>query len=1022
MQNESQQDLRNNLTKEPSKQCNTPFCNGSLRGPSSRRSLLEKYRGKTQQRRLLNEILRKYFKEGLKNEIEREVKANRSEEESDGDNICSIDEIQEIVNSSPLSTNFEKQDGSKKSHAHGHPQKKQVELLESNKTTPMYQMIVTKGENVKVEHHKHHKEDSLCQKQTERPEKEYNGPPEQQSENKESHKKQTEVQDSSPMASSQESHEILLNKQFHNFDTPPEKLHRSQVNEQYGTSRNNSKHALENPSNEQYFEYKEELKNVKHDHFDNLEQGPKPLIEFKSIEHGVIVESADNSHKPEHLPPFHSNERVNNHFDKPDVFKNKNLQKTTNAVVSDEHSILDHETSNESLRTYASSMYMADSQKKTNYFWEESDLGLSHDTSYASFAIKEPERPIMCMIKAKISEELAMKSLKSHSSLDFHSKIENGYVQSVQEHIHEPDKSEEQPAPSEVDILNEMKRASRADQLCDSQKETNSLISEDGNSNSALLYSKIKNLLNQQNKFILQNKSKTGLHQGNAYSKQAVSDKQISMQLQDTAPESEYQQKSIDRINNFPVRMTKFSIRKPVEIKLYASDPQLVVEDEKEDVLQQEIHDIEEIKIFNLSENQDVEGHVEPVDLNEALTVISLKKEQVEAPLLSSCNQSDMIAHSSTPENDMNFDKDGAQSRFPSSHSLVENIAMDQVQNDKKETDSQIQQVIDEKIDGALTGHQNQEMPETYNTPQQKREERIDTPDLTQQEIHDEMKQNKVDDSSSKHEKSDVSDYKNDQTVCEQSFPQDAHSSEATPLIQNIQSGDGAEILRIHRSDPQRRIFNLYEPYQEVFNKLYNQYHIEECTSLRVCGAANIIGKMNYREVKNDSFASFNWIQVSDSTLSIYGPEHTFLRGNESDFLSPTLNERFHKRINKLNLSNTKMYLRIFDGRFTLQNTLKMFVCDKNYRLIDITDKHVSGLHGRGDFYEVEMVHRLSQDLLSSLKRQREEMEDLLVVLEEKSNDPERENQIVHLSCESETGFMNWLSVFFMRIHGLRAH
>lgn len=1089
MQNDSQQDLANNLNKKSPEQCNKKFCTRSLRDPSSKMSLLEKYRGKTRQSQLLNEILRKYIKDGLKNEIKREMKSNESIYEIEEHETCTIDEIQQIVTFSPQNSYPGKNLNMEKNQNQTNSQTKnissdaflsrtstaKIENKEFDKPPEQYKVplvterildeqpkISKKDENSLRMHPEQLEEkiekllkersqeqdniftsssentitrlaiesDQTSQIQSKQRGKHENYKPENETKNhskefieefsngkskslrNEPHKTQSKNQHDLFRTKSQESHEKISNQKISNEKnvTPsekPQKMIQTQAPEPNKTISQKSTESLKNLQLQMF-----------NDPNPTFIQKNSNSTEYEAREFCVEAQfmvNSDSSQYPQNilghqtLSSFHPNERAlmppnhSTHKEKDNIPLKVNLQQVDVGIL-DRHSILNHETSNESLRTHASPIHVLNSQKSENSFSDDSNLEPSNCSSYASFAIKEPERPVLSLIRAKINDEIEKETCNKFD-LDLVDNKEISRVQSFQENINEVFSSKEQLAMSEANILEEMKRASRIEQVSGTEKDEKILIHPNRKDDPDFLYSKIKSLLNLQNELMSQNEPQIHSKMNQQYSPQIKSEENILEPIQETdlvhstQSQSSKKEQNIDKINNFPVRMTTLYIQNPYESKPKIDNlTMLMTKQEKKEVLKEEIQEIEEVKIFNISDEQNTERCVEQVNLNEALTVISLKKQNTEDHILSSCHPSNVAVFHPTSVSSTFSNEDQTHNSIQDDINFNSNIAISQVQKEREQTKSKVQDIINDKTAIKESGHEETNV---------KKDQNITSHTLTSQD---------------KSHLSAVPDQKMEQTFCDQKSIQEDYSSETIPLIQNNRSGDRAETLKVPHFDPQRRIFNLYEPYHEVFNKLYNQYHIEECTSLRVCGAANIIGKMNYKEIKNCNFLSFNWLQVSGSILNIYGPEHTFLRNEQSDFLSPTMNERFHKRINQINLANTKMYLKIYDKKFTFRNTLRMLICEKNCVLLDITDKHVSGLNKKGNFYEVEMVHRLNKDLVPGFKRQKEEMENLLVVLEEDLNLSEKESQTIYLSCESETSFMNWLSVFFMRIHGLRAH
>lgn len=452
----------------------------------------------------------------------------------------------------------------------------------------------------------------------------------------------------------------------------------------------------------------------------------------------------------------------------------------------------------------------------------------------------------------------------------------------------------------------------------------------------------------------------------------------LGKQMNEAAPKDKSEgfrnnSQQIDSINNYPVKIQKFIVNKKPEPKKESkrisnnfndlieskpqSPPQLPLENHQ-------------VKVFNI---QNDELREEPVDLNDCLTVVSLKQ---------------------TNQN-----------------------AMESPQNDIKSLPNEVTVPCNTSTTAIFHPTPNLETSEIFTSSN----------DLTEPEISEEklvpivVETEKSPEMFVQSENSNLPESQPPRVIEPVNIQQNI-VLEDKEVNDDVHFVDGAEILRVNYSETQRRgVFNLYEPYHEVFNKLYDQYHIEECTSLRVCGGANIIGKMNYRDVKTENLWTFNWLQVTGSFLNVYGTEHTFLRKHETDFLSPTINERFHLRIEKINLKNSKICLKVIDSSCTFQNTFKMLTCDRNTVSLDITQKHVTGLKKNGDGYEIELVHRFNSDLVDGISRVKYQMDNLLLILEEKIDDPETEDRVIYFSCESETGFLNWLTVLFMRIHGLRS-
>lgn len=215
---------------------------------------------------------------------------------------------------------------------------------------------------------------------------------------------------------------------------------------------------------------------------------------------------------------------------------------------------------------------------------------------------------------------------------------------------------------------------------------------------------------------------------------------------------------------------------------------------------------------------------------------------------------------------------------------------------------------------------------------------------------------------------------------------------------------EGSEIKYIEVPESAGKIFSLYEPYYEYnFNKLFDQFHIEECESLKEFGNANIIGKLSFR--KESSFYNFNWVKVSERTLFCYKSEFSYVRKSEQDFLSPNLKEKFHQIDFSINLLNTKIFLNKIEA-FKLKNTLNYMKCQNTYKMIEITNYHINDL-GRvhDDLYTVQISNFSNNEQF--------QINSLTFVLE--NNDLK-----YYFQTESEKCFLNWISCIYMRIHDLK--
>lgn len=214
---------------------------------------------------------------------------------------------------------------------------------------------------------------------------------------------------------------------------------------------------------------------------------------------------------------------------------------------------------------------------------------------------------------------------------------------------------------------------------------------------------------------------------------------------------------------------------------------------------------------------------------------------------------------------------------------------------------------------------------------------------------------------------------------------------------------EGTEIKSIEVPVTEKKVFSLYEPYHDYnFERLFYQFHIEECESLKEFGHANIIGKMHYRSETN--FFNFNWVKLSERKLFCYKPEFSYIRRGESDLLSPSLNEKFHALDFAVELEGAKLFL-YSAPTFTLQNAIKLFKCNKISEFMDITNFHVVNVTPKGSKYLVD----ISNDHI----RKQFMIKDLSFTIE--SSDVK-----YFFRVETLKAFINWLACLYMRIHNLK--
>lgn len=214
---------------------------------------------------------------------------------------------------------------------------------------------------------------------------------------------------------------------------------------------------------------------------------------------------------------------------------------------------------------------------------------------------------------------------------------------------------------------------------------------------------------------------------------------------------------------------------------------------------------------------------------------------------------------------------------------------------------------------------------------------------------------------------------------------------------------DGMEIKSIEVPVTEKKIFSLYEPYHDYnFERLYYQFHIEECESLKEFGNANIIGKLHYRS--ESSFYNFNWVKLSERRLCCYKTEFSYVRKDESDLLSPSLNEKFHGLDLMINLDGAKLFLHNTPV-FTLHSTIEFLKCKKLSDFIDITNFHIVNIVPKGSKYQV--------DISNDLVKKQFMIKDLSFMI---VSDSSR----YFFRSESLKAFANWLTCIYMRIHNFK--
>ncbi|KRH94247.1 hypothetical protein M153_3190002557, partial [Pseudoloma neurophilia] len=852
MTNGSQQDITD---KNIAPKVEENIIEYSLRKSTTQPHLFRKYDGQTQQSMLFNQIFNNHVKNELRKELEREMSIDQVEDHSE-EEVCSIDEIQEILRCSRRNNEF--------SHE---PKDSIPETVDRSKRVSF-----------------------------------------------------TTHDDSKSTLKS----EFSLRKSTINLSTP----------EKHGTFCDNMdyEHLSSFESDENILQYNESSNQAQE--FNKIDES-SPKSENVIISNANSVESFNHGHD-KNL----SNESLKTYV---------TSHNPTAQLKNGDNTISDRLQSSENFTDSETNIQFEQFEEKLTK--NENNLTVDQSCiSHASFTINDDKSDILSLVENKINDEIEKETHQAKSKL-FHSDEKLTFSKEVNKN------QAEQFSLSEIEsnLIVKMKKNSRTyhptqdDQLKDVRKTLIAAYGISESSNSELSYTKMRQLLNKSD----------GIFEISNDRVQSKSDENLTTSVKFTEP-TRNQQKRVDKINKFSVKVQEFTVNlamKPVQKTDNLT--KLMIRPEPERPIQKQIEELGEVKIFNLSSSEENNSPILNVNdsiLENALTVVSLKKD-----------------HSEKTE------------EYSSSESKLEEV-VEQPQDITVEENFILEQPVAESIEES---HNNKE-------------------DVVQKFNHDFLEEQSTQVYEEILPDKSVDVVSQDQIVTKDHF---------TP--RDFVPSDDTEVLKISQIETQKRVFNLYEPYHEIFSKLYDQYHIEECTSLRVCGAANIIGKMNYRDMKTGNLFSFNWLQVRNQTLNIYGIEHTYLRQNESDFLSPTLNERFHLRINKVNLKNTKMFLRVFDNRCTLSNTFKMFKCERNTTLVDITDRHIAGLKKKDDIFEVELVHRISQDLITGLKREREEMDGLAVILEETIEGSE-EKKILHLSSDSELSFMNWISVFFMRIHGLR--
>ncbi|ELQ76847.1 hypothetical protein THOM_0171 [Trachipleistophora hominis] len=216
---------------------------------------------------------------------------------------------------------------------------------------------------------------------------------------------------------------------------------------------------------------------------------------------------------------------------------------------------------------------------------------------------------------------------------------------------------------------------------------------------------------------------------------------------------------------------------------------------------------------------------------------------------------------------------------------------------------------------------------------------------------------------------------------------------------------EGSEIKSIEVPVTEKKVFSLYEPYHDYnFERLFYQFHIEECESLKEFGHANIIGKMHYRSETN--FFNFNWAKLSERKLFCYKPEFSYIRREESDLLSPSLNEKFHALDFAVELEGAKLFL-YSAPTFTLQNAIKLIKCKNISEFMDITNFHVVNVTPKGSKYLVD----ISNDQI----RKQFMIKDLSFIVESSGVK-------YFFRVETLKAFINWLACLYMRIHNLKGY